>query len=126
MRPGTNPRQNDRLTPDNERHHLEPLAFKNSAPVSGVPAAGQRSVAWIFLLTRGCMIEVDTLAEAFVRHVGSCRSADIVCALPIAVESWFRVELIPALIYIGVPLEQVNFNFTYPQLVCIAGANEAL
>ena len=44
------------------------------------------------------MIEVDTLAEAFVRHVGSCRSAGIVCALPIAVESWFRVELIPALI----------------------------
>jgi len=59
------------------------------------------------------MIEVDTLAEAFARHVGSCRSASIVCALPIAVESWFRVELVPALIDVGVSLEHVSFNFTY-------------
>lgn len=60
------------------------------------------------------MIELDTLEEALVRHVGSCRSSEIVCALPIAVESWFRVELIPALIDAGVSLEQVSLNFTYP------------
>jgi hypothetical protein len=60
------------------------------------------------------MIELDNLAAALAGHVGSCRSAEVVCALPIAVESWFRVELITALMDIGVSRQHVNFNFTYP------------
>jgi hypothetical protein len=60
------------------------------------------------------MIDLNVLAGALVRHVDSCRSADIVCALPNAVESWFRVELVPALMDIGVPPQHVDFNFTYP------------
>src|SRR5579859_5630773 len=38
----------------------------------------------------------------------------MVCSIPIAVEAWFRVELIPALIDTGVAPEHVNLDFTYP------------
>jgi hypothetical protein len=60
------------------------------------------------------MIDLDTLANALIHHVNSCRSADVVCSLPNAVESWFRVELIPALVDIGVSVQNIDFNFTYP------------
>ena len=60
------------------------------------------------------MIDLDKLTAALARHVGSCRSADVVCSLPNAVESWFRVELIPTLVDSGMPLQNIDFNFTYP------------
>lgn len=60
------------------------------------------------------MIDLDSLSNALIHHVNSCRSADVVCSLTNAVESWFRVELIPALVDTGVTLQNIDFNFTYP------------
>ncbi len=60
------------------------------------------------------MVDLKHLAEALVNHAVKCRSAQIVCRAPVAVESWFRIELVPALVDTGVALEHVEFNYTYP------------
>ncbi len=60
------------------------------------------------------MIDIEKLAAAFVEHARTCRSAPIVCSVHVALESWFRVEIIPALQDSGVSPEYVSFKYTYP------------
>ncbi len=60
------------------------------------------------------MIEVRKLADCFVAHAAKLRSAPIVCCVRVAAESWFRVELVPALIDSGFSLEGISFDFTHP------------
>ena len=60
------------------------------------------------------MLDLEKVAGALTDHVAKCRSAQIVCRAPIAVESWFRVELVLALVDAGIELEQVEFIYAYP------------
>ncbi len=59
------------------------------------------------------MINRENLANALTNHVAKCRSAQIVCRANVAAESWFRIELVPALVDAGVGLEHVEFNYAY-------------
>ena len=68
----------------------------------------------IFLAgARAPMINRENLANALTNHVAKCRSAQIVCRANVAAESWFRIELVPALVDAGVGLEHVEFNYAY-------------
>jgi hypothetical protein len=60
------------------------------------------------------MLNIENLADALTNHIAKCRSAQIVCRAPVAVESWFRIELTLALVDAGVALEHVEFAYTYP------------
>lgn len=60
-------------------------------------------------------IDIARLAEAFRNHVSTLRSADFVCSRHAAFESWFRVELVPALNELGVPTGNISTDFTYPR-----------
>lgn len=44
----------------------------------------------------------------------TCPSAPLVCTKPVAAESWFRIELVQPLLAIGIPLENIDFNYAYP------------
>lgn len=39
------------------------------------------------------VIEIESLARAFTKHVITCRSANVLCTVHVAFESWFRLEL---------------------------------
>jgi len=60
------------------------------------------------------MLDLEKVAGALTNHVAKCRSAQIVCQAPIAAESWFRVELVLALVDAGVGLEHIKFAYAYP------------
>jgi hypothetical protein len=60
------------------------------------------------------MLDLEKVAGALTNHVAKCRSAQIVCQAPIAAESWFRVELVLALVDPGVGLEHIKFAYAYP------------
>jgi hypothetical protein len=60
------------------------------------------------------MLDLEKVARALTNHVAKCRSAQIICRASIAAESWFRVELVLALVDAGVGLEQVEFTYAYP------------
>ena len=59
------------------------------------------------------MLSLEKVAAALTTHVSKCRSAQLVCRTPVAVESWFRIELVSALVDVGIALEHVKFNCAY-------------
>lgn len=59
-------------------------------------------------------IDIARLAEVFRNHVATLRSANFVCSRHAAFESWFRVELVPALNELGIPADNISTDFTYP------------
>ncbi len=69
------------------------------------------------------MINIKHLANALTNHAAKCRSAQIVCRAPVAVESWFRIELVTALVDTGVALEHVEFNLGGAPVVTVKPAN---
>jgi hypothetical protein len=66
------------------------------------------------MLNASTYIDIDRLTAIFQSHVASLESAGFVCSCHAAFESWFRVELVPALKKLGVAEDKIHTDFTYP------------
>jgi hypothetical protein len=64
------------------------------------------------------MLEIDTVAEEFLRHVVTRPSGLVACSVGAAFESWFQVELAHMLHMKG--LGTVRFGYDYPNSRCKA------
>jgi hypothetical protein len=59
-------------------------------------------------------INIESLSAALIEHCKSCASIPLIASAPVAFESWFRAELATSLLTVGVPLQAIRFDFTYP------------
>jgi len=56
-------------------------------------------------------MDIEELLSRFIDHVNKLRSARFVCSAQTAVEGWFRVEVVPVLEDMGIPLNRINPRF---------------
>ena len=47
-------------------------------------------------------------------HTSACSSSQFLCTTHASFESWFRVEIVPVLITMGVPYANISPDFTFP------------
>jgi hypothetical protein len=60
------------------------------------------------------MLDLNIFFNQLAKHVGSCRSAPIVCGAKASFESWFRAEIIPVLWDLQIPADVIDTNYGYP------------
>lgn len=59
-------------------------------------------------------LDLATLAQSVSKHVSTCTSARFLCTTQASFESWFRVELVPILMEMGVEYDTISPDYTYP------------
>ncbi len=59
-------------------------------------------------------LDINSLAQGISKYVSTCTSARFLCTKQASFESWFRVELVPVLVELGVDYETVSPDYTYP------------
>jgi hypothetical protein len=76
--------------------------------------------------------DINSLAQGISKHVSTCKSARYLCTTQASFESWFRVELVPVLVELGIDYETVSPDYTYPgtrykaDLVCSSAEGRIL
>jgi hypothetical protein len=60
------------------------------------------------------LIDPNALADVFIKHVHTLRSAPFVCSAPTAMEGWFRAETVPALEDLKIKRQSIESRFNYP------------
>jgi len=64
------------------------------------------------------VVDIEALAKAFAKHAASCSSSGVLCAVHVAFESWFRLELAQTLL---AHLEgNISFDCCYRDSLCKA------
>jgi hypothetical protein len=59
------------------------------------------------------VIDINDLFQLLSNHVATCRSAPFLCDTLTSFESWFRVEIIPALWDLGYDTNNIDMDYCY-------------
>lgn len=59
-------------------------------------------------------INIRELFSKMSAHTTACSSSQFLCSTRASFESWFRVELVPVLISMGIPYRDISPDFTFP------------
>lgn len=60
------------------------------------------------------LLDIKELFVKMSAHTATCSSSQFLCTTRASFESWFRVELVPVLMTLGVPYEEISPDFTFP------------
>jgi hypothetical protein len=59
-------------------------------------------------------LDIKELFTEMSAHTAACSSSQFLCSTRASFESWFRVELVPVLINMGIPYRDISPDFTFP------------
>ena len=59
-------------------------------------------------------LDLEALAQGISNHVSTCPPARFLCTTQASFESWFRVELVPVLMEMGIDFDAISPDYTYP------------
>ncbi|HNQ29207.1 MAG TPA: hypothetical protein PKM87_03720 [Methanolinea sp.] len=75
-------------------------------------------------------LDIKELFSKMAAHTAACSSSQFLCSTRASFESWFRVELVPVLVHMGIPFQDISPDFTFPDGgkadLCIQSSSEVI